>query len=148
MTVSIAAAAELAPPKFIVTIDLDERAFLFPDGKHVAQLRVLAMRTGRIVVEMVYTFNETRVAPTLLALDREDAAEFVRKLTDAVYRAQGTMIFSESMRINVAVVANGYILQVGEAGAEKEFFLGPGAIWRVLGGLMRAIDQIGPVVAH
>ena len=64
-------------PKFEVKVDLDDRAFLFPAGKTLAQF-VFVSDGKWIFVEAVYPFNQTRTPPRLLTLDLDDARDIGR----------------------------------------------------------------------
>ena len=52
-------------PKYEVKVDLDDRAFLFPAGKSLAQLVYLS-DGQKIYVEAAYHFNQSRTPPRLL----------------------------------------------------------------------------------
>ncbi|MGE5546227.1 MAG: hypothetical protein ACM33T_04990 [Solirubrobacterales bacterium] len=135
-------------PRLMVNVDLDERCFVFPEGKNIAQIRVLAMPPGDLVIEAAYAYNQARAAPRLFELTAEDAPEFARKLVDAVQRAQTTHYVSEATKIAINVVANGYVLQIGDVDNTREIYLSTGCIWRVCNGLLRAIDQVSPSPSH
>ena len=74
-------------PKYEVKVDLDDRCFLFPAGKPLAQLSLLS--DGKLIfVEAVFPFNQSRTPPRLLTLELEDAQELARGLIQAVHYAQ------------------------------------------------------------
>src|SRR5262249_42953018 len=99
-------------PKFEVKVDLDDRAFLFPAGKSIAQLLLLSDGTT-IQIEAVYQFNQSRTPPRLLVLDYEDAKELGRRLVEAVHHARTQLVMTAGVRITINVVANGYHLRIG-----------------------------------
>jgi hypothetical protein len=134
-------------PKFEVKVDLDDRAFLFPAGKSVAQLVFLSDGTS-IQIEAIYPFNQSRTPPRLLLLDFEDASELGRRLVEAVHHARTQLVITAGVRITINVVANGYHLQIGDMNDATELFLGTGCIWRVCQGLLRIVDLIAPVEAN
>jgi len=134
-------------PKYEVKIDLDERAFLFPSGKPVIQL-IFQADGKRIHVDAVYPFNQARTPPRIFSLGLDDARQLGRKLVDAVHTARTQLVVSESARITVTVVANGYHLQVGDMNQPLELFLSTGCIWRVCQGLLRVIDYVSPVESN
>ena len=134
-------------PKYEVKVDLDDRAFLFPAGKSVAQLLFLS-DGKRINVEAVYPFNQSRTPPRLLTLDVDDAKEFARRLIEAVHHARTQLVVTAGIRITINVVANGYHLQIGDLNAATELFLSTACIWRVCQGLLRIVDLMAPVEAH
>jgi hypothetical protein len=134
-------------PRHEVKVDLDDRAFLFPAGKSIAQL--LFLSDGKqIHIEAVFPFNQSRTSPRLLTLDVEDAKEFGRRLIEAVHHARTQLVVTAGLRITINVVANGYHLQIGDLNAATELFLSTGCIWRVCQGLLRIADLIAPVEAH
>ena len=133
--------------KHEVKVDLDDRAFLFPAGKSLAQM-VFLSDGHRVYVEAAYHFNQSRTPPRLLALDLEDAKELGRRLVEAVHHARTQLVITASVRITINVVANGYHLQIGDMNNASELFLSTGCIWRVCQGLLRIIDLIAPVESN
>ena len=134
-------------PKFEVKVDLDDRSFLFPAGKALAQLVMLS--DGKLVyLEAVYPFNQTRTPPRIMTLEIEDAKEFARGLIQAVHYARTQLVVTTGVRITISVVANGYHLQIGDMNAATEIFLSTGVIWRVCQGLLRIVDFVAPVEAN
>jgi len=134
-------------PKYEVKIDLDERAFLFPSGKPVIQLTIQA-DGKRIHVDAVFAFNQARTPPRICSLSLDDARQLGRKLVDAVHTARTQLVVSESARITVTVVANGYHLQIGDLSQPTELFLSTACIWRVCQGLLRVIDHVAPIESN
>jgi hypothetical protein len=134
-------------PMHEVKVDLDDRAFLFPAGKALAQL--LFLSDGRqIFVEAVYPFNQTRTPPRLLTLDLEDARELGRWLIHAVHYARTQLVATSGLRVTINVVPNGYHLQIGDMNLATEVFLSTACIWRVCQGLLRIIDLTAPVESN
>lgn len=134
-------------PKYEVKVDLDERAFLFPAGKALAQLSFLS-DGSLIFVEAVYPFNQSHTPPRLLTLELDDARELARGLVHAVHYAKTQLVITAGVRITINVVANGYHLQIGDMNAATEIFLSTGVIWRVCHGMLRIVDLIAPVESH
>jgi hypothetical protein len=134
-------------PKFEVKVDLDDRAFLFPAGKSVAQL-ILLSDGASVQIEAAYPFNQSRTPPRLLVLDYEDARELGRRLIEAVHHARTQLVITAGVRITINVVANGYHLQIGDMNDATELFLSTSCIWRVCQGLLRIIDLIAPVESN
>ena len=130
-----------------VKIDLDDRSFLFPAGKPIIQLILLA-EGRRIHFEATFPFNQSRTPPRIATLDLEDARELGHKLVEVVHNAKSQLLVSESTHVTINVVANGYRLQFGDMNQPVELFLSTGSIWRVCQGLLRAIDYIAPVESH
>ena len=134
-------------PKYEVKVDLDDRCFLFPAGKALAQLSFLSDGT-LVFVEAVFPFNQSRTPPRLLTLELEDAQELARGLIQAVHYAKTQLVITMGVRITINVVANGYHLQIGDMNAATEIFLSTGVIWRVCQGMLRIVDLIAPVESH
>lgn len=134
-------------PKFEVKVDLDDRCYLFPAGKPLAQLAFLS--DGNLIfLDAVFPFNQARTPPRLLTLDLEDARELGRGLVHAVHYAKTQLVITTGVRITINVVANGYHMQIGDTNAATEIFLSTGVIWRVCQGILRIVDFIAPVEAH
>ena len=134
-------------PKYEVKVDLDDRSFLFPAGKALAQLSFLSDGTF-VFVEAVFPFNQSRTPPRILTLELEDAQELARGLIQAVHYAKTQLVITTGVRITINVVANGYHLQIGDMNAATEIFLSTGVIWRVCQGMLRIVDLIAPVESH
>lgn len=134
-------------PKLTVNVDLDERSFVFPDGKHISQLRIMAF-PSRLIFECSFSFNQSKSNPFLFELDVEDAVDFSRKLVDCVYRAQTTNVISESAHIAIMVTPNGYVWQIGDMNHAREIYFGTGCIWRVCKGTLQALDQVRPAQSN
>ena len=134
-------------PRYEVKVDLDDRAFLFPSGKPVTQLSFVA-EGRRIHVDALYPFNQARTPPRVVSLDLEDARELGRRLVEAVHTARTQLVVSETARITINVIANGYHLQLGDMTQPIELFLGTGCIWRVCQALLRAVDYVAPVESN
>lgn len=132
----------------VVKIDLDERAFVFPQHKSVQQLHLHVIRPNTVRFEAVYAFNLNRESPVLFELTGDDTAELARRLVEAVYRAQSSQVVSATASLSITVVANGYIIQHNDAAGPTEFFLGSGCIWRVCGGIARAVDFLSPIASN
>lgn len=135
-------------PDAVIKVDLDERAYLFPQGKQVLQLHVLAYRPHMIRLEATFAFNEARASHELFELTADDARDLVRRLVEAVYRAQSGQVVSRTTTLSIAVVANGYIVQVGDHEQMRELFLSTSCIWRVCSGIARAVDFIAPIQSN
>jgi regulator of extracellular matrix RemA (YlzA/DUF370 family) len=130
-----------------VEVDLDDRAFLFPAGKPM--VRLIYGAEGRSVdIDASFPFNEARTRTRILTLDIADAKDLARRLIDAVYQARTQHVISDSARIAINVLTNGYQLQIGDLNHATDIFLGTGSIWRVIQGLLRAVDHIAPIEAN
>src|SRR5215218_5988735 len=92
------AAPRLNAPGASVKIELDERCFVFPDGKVLSHLVLTKSSARRIAVDAVFPFNQTRRDPSILELGLEEARGFVRELVGAVYYAKTAFYLSDSVR--------------------------------------------------
>lgn len=135
-------------PDAVIKVELDDRAFLFPETKLVTQLQILVYKPHKIRFEAVYAFNESRASPELFELNAEDARQFAKRLVETVYRAQSSQIVSREASLGLNVTPNGYILQIGPLEASKELTLSTGCIWRVCGAVARAVDFISPIASN
>jgi len=134
-------------PKHEVKIDLDERAFLFPAGKPVIQL-ILVAEGRRIHFDASFPFNQSRTPPRIATLDLDDARDLAHKLVEVVHNAKSQLLVSEATHITINVVANGYRLQLGDMSKPTELFISTGSIWRVCHGLLLAVDLISPIESN
>ncbi len=135
-------------PDAIVKIDLDDRAYIFPEGKPITQLHVMAYRGQGLRIEALYAFNQSRASPVLFEIPADDASDFLKRLVEAVYRAQSCQIVSPTLSLSIAVVANGYLFQLGGLETSRELMVSTGSIWRVCAGLARALDAITPIATN
>jgi hypothetical protein len=132
----------------LIKIELDERAFVFPQHKSLQQLHIHVLRPSTLRFEAVYAFNHNRESPVLFDMSATDAAELARRLVEAVYRAQSTQVVTATSSLSITVVANGYIIQVADSAGPLELFLGSGCIWRVCGGIARGVDFLSPIASN
>ena len=127
-------------------VELDDRAILLPDGKIVQHLIIQQDSSGPIAVDGVFAFNRTQRSARLLTLSLADAGAFAAELVGAVYAAKTSFVFGADVKITITVVANGYRLEVQDGGEPFELYLSTGVIWRVIKGLLAAIDSASPTV--
>ncbi len=131
-----------------VAVDLDERAFLFRPaplgGKPLT--RLVFLPAGQLVhVDAVFAFNASRAQPRLFSLQLEDARLLARTMVDAVFLARTQHAITETMRMAMEVLSNGYRLHVGELDGGMDLYFGTASIWRLCQGLLRAVDTLSPV---
>lgn len=143
LTKSDAALARLA-----INVEMDDRSFLFPDGKLLSHLRVSHDGRGEVHVDAVFVFNETKVDPHLWSIPLEEAREFGRKLIDSAYQAKSNHVLSDTTRVAIIVNTNGFLIQYGDLKEPVELFFGPSVIWRLVHAILRVVDHASPVVAH
>ncbi len=136
------------PIEVAIKIDLDERAFIFPQHKPLTHLTLRVVRPSLVKIEAGYAFNQSRSSPELFSLTHEDCAEFSRRLLEAVYRARSTEIVTRTLSVTLVVAANGYILNINEKDRQIELFLGLASIWRVCSGFARAVDMMAPIQSN
>lgn len=132
----------------LIKIELDERCFVFPDGKVASHLMISREGTDRLSFDAVFTFNSTRLPTRLLHLTLEELKLFARELLDSVYAAKSGFVLRDTLKISIIVVANGYRIEFQRAQMKSEIYLSTGAIWRVLRGLLAAADEASPVASH
>jgi hypothetical protein len=131
-----------------VKVDLDERCFLFPDGKLVSHLVIVREGNDRLGFDAVFPFNNTRMPGRFLNLSRDDARLFIRELLDSVYAAKSGFVLRDTLKISIVVVANGYRIEFQQADAKVELFLSTGVIWRVIKALLLVMDESSPIVSN
>lgn len=134
-----------------VAVDLDERAFLFKPGAFGGKplTRLVFHPAGRVIqVDAVFAFNASRAAPRLFLLELDDARLLARTMVDAVFLARTQHAISETMRIAVEVLTNGYRMHIGELDGGMDLYFGTASVWRLCQGLLRAVDAIAPVESN
>ncbi len=92
----------------LTKIELDERCFVFPDGKVASHLLIIREGPDRLCFDAVFTFNGTRLPGRLLDLSLEELKLFARELLDSVYAAKSGFVLRDTLKISIVVVANGY----------------------------------------
>ncbi|TAN52590.1 MAG: hypothetical protein EPN21_03540 [Methylococcaceae bacterium] len=132
-------------PLQTLSVDLDERAYLFPETRCLAQLKFSAKEHRYIQIDLLFSHNESRLPPSSLTLLYTDAKELCLRLVDAVYFAKTSNAITDTMHISITVAANGYILAVEDEAVEKRLYLSTGVIWRVCNALCKIVDIQSPV---
>jgi hypothetical protein len=145
-TISVSTA--VAEPETILKVELDDRCFVFPDGKQLAHLLLSLPKAGGIAFDAVYGFNKTRLPSRILMLELDEAKQFVRELIDAIYAAKPGFVLTDGIRITILVVANGYRLEFLKNDKKQEIFLSTSVIWRFVKALLMAVDEASPVVTN
>jgi len=147
LRVQPAPAAAPAVKAAVYKVEMDDRCMVFPDGKTLQHLLVTT-EGGEITIEAVYAFNASRADPRLLAMQVEDAREFVRELVGVVYQAKTGFYLTDEWKISINVMANGYQIDILKAAHKIELFLSTGVIWRFIKALLMTLDQASPVQAN
>jgi hypothetical protein len=122
-------------------IELDERAFLFPEGKPVTHLVIMRQGAQEFHFDAVFAFNRSRDHARFATLDLAQMREFTRELLGAVYASKPSFVLEGGLKISINVVFNGYIVEFTNGDDRRELYLGAGSIWRVLKSLSMAIDE-------
>lgn len=142
------AAKPAAEAPALAKIELDDRCFLFPDGKVMSHMLIAREGADRITLDAVFTFNGTRLPTRMLHLSREELKLFARELLDSVYAAKSGFVLRDTLKISIIVVANGYRIEFQRAEFRCEIYLSTSAIWRFIRGLLGAADQASPVISN
>lgn len=132
----------------IISVDMDDRAFLFPETRNIAQLRFSAHDHSAITLEFVFAHNVSRLPPVSVLLQFADAKALCMRLIDAVYRAQTQNVITESARISITMATNGYILGIEENAVQRQFYMSTVSIWRVCNALCRLVDMQSPILSN
>jgi hypothetical protein len=134
------------PPVF--KVELDERCLAFPDGKILQHLLIGGAARNQISIDAVFAFNRTRHDPRIALLTLAEARDFAKELANAVYTARTGFVLSDTLKITINVIANGYNIEIVRAEERREIMFSTGVIWRVIKALLLAIDSISPVVSN
>lgn len=132
----------------VYKIELDERCLLFPDGKMIQHLLIARVPGGMIAFDAVFAFNRTHRDPRVMTLSLAEARDLARELVSAVYTARTNFVLNDTLKITINVIANGYHLECLREEKKTEVYFSTGVIWRVIKGLLTAVDDSSPVVAN
>ena len=133
------------PAPAVYKIELDERALLFPDGKICNHALISYEPPGTISLDCVFQFNKTHQSPRVASFTLDEAREFAKELVNAVYRARTSFVLTETLKININVITNGYQIEISRWNQTVELFLSTGVIWRFIKGLLLVLDDASPV---
>ncbi len=131
-----------------VTIELDDRSFLFPQHKPVSHLKVQVTPDGEIELSVVYEFNATKHDSRLCTLNSDDCRQFSRKLIDGYYQGRTQNVLSDTAKIGIVFNPNGFVVMFQQPGPQLDLFIGPTSLLRLTRGLLKLLDQVMPVAAH
>ncbi len=139
-----AAAPSMAAPA-VYKVELDERALLFPDGKIVNHIMIAFEPPGAIHLDCIFQFNKAHQPPRIASFTVDEAREFAKELVNAVYRARTSFVLSETLKVNINVITNGYQIEISRWNQTTELFLSTSVIWRFIKGLLMTLDEASPV---
>ncbi|MBP2233310.1 hypothetical protein J2847_006647 [Azospirillum agricola] len=139
--------AALQKPRTLINVEMDERTVLFPDGKFLSHVSVFE-EDGRVRLEAVFLFNESRQPADIATLDAEDARELARAVMDGVFQGRTQHVLSDTAKVALIFNPNGFILRFGEGAALRELFVASPAIIRLAQGLLRMVDRLSAAPAH
>jgi hypothetical protein len=128
--------------RVVINIEADDRTVIFPEGKFLTHLALSEDAQGRVRIEGVFLFNESRADPLIAALEVEDAHDLARSLLDAVFQGRTQHILSETVKLAVIFNPNGFVLKFGEERALVELFIASPAVLRLAQGLLRMTDRL------
>lgn len=134
--------------RLVINVELDDRSFLFPDGKPLSHVAIHETERGLIRLEGVFPFNETRTDPVIQTLEVEDARDLARTIIDAVYQGRTQHVLTDEVKIAILFNPNGFVLRFGEERTLKEVFVNSPAIIRIAQGLLRMVDRAGAAPPH
>jgi hypothetical protein len=129
-------------------VELDDRCILLPDGKIIHHLLIYQDETKHIAIDGVFAFNLAQTPPRLLRLQVDDARALAAELIASVYAAKTGFVFAGDLKISIIVVANGYRLEIASGSRQSDLFLSAGVIWRVVKGLLTALDAASPMITN
>lgn len=131
-----------------VTIELDDRSFLFPQHKPVSHLKVQVTPDGDIELSVVYEFNAAKHDSLLCTLNCEDCRQFSRKLIDGYYQGRTQNVLSDTAKIGIVFNPNGFLVMLQQPGPQLDLFISPSSLLRLTRGLLKLLDKVMPVAAH
>lgn len=134
--------------KLVINVELDDRSFLFPDGKTLSHISIQEDHDDLVRLDGIFHFNESRLDPAICSLPVEDARELARSIIDAVYQGRTQHLLSAHAKVAIIFNPNGFVMKFGEERALRELFLNSPAIIRVAQGLLRIVDRMSALPQH
>ena len=142
-----------------VRVDLNERCFLFPEGKGVSHVIVgpaplsdpLTAGMGSesaptIELRAVFSFNQSKTDGTIDHFSLDDARALARTMIEGVYQARTQTVFLDGRTLGLVCNVNGFVL-TGHDHAYDLFIAGQ-LIVTLANALLRVADSLTPVQAH
>lgn len=141
-----------------VRVDLNERCYLFPDGKGLSHIivgpAVLADpaagpgpdRPPRLELRAVFAFNHSKTDGTIDSFTLDEARTLARTLIEGVYQARTQTVFLDGRTLGLVCHVNGFVL-TGHDQAYDLFIAGQ-LIITLANALLRVADSLTPVQAH
>lgn len=143
-----ALASDPVKSRLTMNVELDDRSYLFPDGKLVSHIGISADERSRITFDAVFVFNQSKIDPRFLVLELEDARDLARKIVDAFFQGKTHHVLTDTAKVAIVFNPNGFLIQLGDVKHPIELFIGASSIMRFVHGLLRVIDSVSPVVSH
>ena len=143
-----AAAQRTASEQPSVTVELDDRSFLFPQHKPVSHLKVQVTPEGDVELSVIYEFNQTRHDNRLCSLNSDDCRQFARKLIDGYYQGRTQNVLSDTAKIGIVFNPNGFLVMFQQSEPQVDLFISPSSLLRLTRGLLKLLDKVLPVASH
>ena len=140
--------SEAVKPRLSMNVEVDDRTYLFPDGKLLSHITIATDDKNRITFDAVFVFNASKLDPRFWVLELDDARDLSRKMIDAYFQGKTQHVLTDTARVAIIFNPNGFLLQFGDLKTPVELFVGAGCIMRFVHGLLRVIDSVSPILAH
>lgn len=130
-----------------VNVEMDDKCFLFPQGKALSHIVFTWTREG-VRVSAAFHYNQARSDGHLADLSVEEAGELTRYLVDAFYQSRTQTVLSDSVKATVIHHPNGFQLVFEQAGEMREVYCGQASPLRLARGLSQLLDANLPTEAN
>ena len=131
-----------------VTVELDDRSFLFPQHKPVSHVKATRGPQGDIELSVIYEFNNAKQDSHLFRLSTGDCQQLCRKMIDGYYQGRTQNVLSEGAKIGIVFNPNGFLIMFQQPEPQSDLFISPSSLLRLARGLLKLLDKILPVAAH
>lgn len=130
-----------------VNVEMDDKCFLFPQGKALSHLVFTWTREG-VGIGAAFHYNHARSDGHIADLSVEDAVDLTRYLVDAFYQSRTQAVLSDTIKATVIHHPNGFQLVFEQEGALREVYCGQATPLRLARGLSQLLDANIPTDAN
>lgn len=130
-----------------VNVEMDDKSFLFPQGKAVSHLVFTWDRDG-VLVGAAFHYNQARSDGHVARLTVQEAVDLTRYLVEAFYQSRSQTVLSDSLKATVIHHPNGFQLVFEQEGELREVYCGQASPVRLARGLSQLLDANIPTSAN
>lgn len=130
-----------------VNVEMDDKCFLFPQGKALSHLVFSWTRDG-VRIAAAFHYNNARSDGHVADISLADAVELTRYLVEAFYQSRTQTVLSDTVKATVIHHPNGFQLVFEQEGELREIYCGQATPLRLARGLSQLLDANIPTDAN